>query len=106
MSHFEDQLKAALHRKEPPADFAERVLAAATPRPAQVRRPAPKRWLPAAIAACLIAGVGGWQYQQYLSEQQGERAKEQLLVALEIASDKLNLAHEKVNHLHQRTLHD
>jgi hypothetical protein len=95
VSHFEDDLRAALRRKEPPSGFAARI--AARTRPAPRRTP----WI-AAIAACLLAGLGSFEYQQY----EGRKAKRELLVALEIAGSKLNIAQQKVLELNRKTIHD
>ena len=95
MNQFEDDLRAALRREEPPPDFAARVIART--------RPAPRRsaWV-AAIAACLLAGLGSFEYQQY----EGRKAKRELLLALHITGIKLNIAQQKVIELNRRTIHD
>ena len=95
MNQFEDDLRAALRREEPPADFVARV--AARTRPSPRRTP----WI-AAIAAGLIAATGTFEYQQY----EGRKAKRELLVALEIAGSKLNIAQQKVLELNRKTIHD
>ncbi|HTM50942.1 MAG TPA: hypothetical protein VL285_19735 [Bryobacteraceae bacterium] len=96
MNDFEDELRTALGRTEPSADFAGRVIAAAR------RRVAPRRrgWAAAAIAACLALFAGGFEYRQY----QGRKAKQELLLALELAGGKLRMAHEKVADLNRRTI--
>jgi hypothetical protein len=98
MREFEDELRSALRRQEPPAGFADRVLARARP------RGAPRRsgWVAAAIAACLLLSMGGFEYRQY----EGRKAKRELLLALEIAGSKLSFAQEKISHLSQRTIHE
>ena len=79
MSDFEQDLRSALRREEPSPGFAARVVAGTG------ARAAPRRagWLTAAIAACLLLSVGGFEYRQY----RGQKAKQQLLLALEIAGD-------------------
>ena len=96
MSGFEDDLRAALRRQEPPVDFAARVIAST--------RPAPRRtgWVAAAIAACLLMGVARFEYRQY----EGRKAKRELLMALQIAGSKLNMAQQKVFDLNRKTIHD
>jgi uncharacterized protein HemX len=98
VSHFEDELRSALRRKEPPPGFAARVLARTTP----PRRMFPMRLATAAIAAVLVLSAGGYGYREY----QGRRAKQQLLVALEITSSKLALAQNKIDELNQRIIHE
>jgi hypothetical protein len=80
MDWLEQELKGALSRKEPPADFAGRVMRRA-------ERPVYQwpRWLAAAAAVVLFAGAG-LGYRQY----RGEMAKEQVMQAFRIASVKVN----------------
>jgi hypothetical protein len=80
MEWLERELKEALARKEPPADFASRVVLRA-------ERPVYQfpRWLAAAAAVIVLAGAG-LGYRQY----RGEMAKDQLLQAFKIASVKVN----------------
>ena len=85
MDWLEEELKTALGRKEPSADFADRVLRQADLRAERpVVRPWP-RWLAAAAAVVLIAS-GGLGYRRY----RGEMAKEQVMQAMRIASAKVN----------------
>lgn len=90
MSDLEKQLRDSLARRQPPPDFAGRVMARL---PVERRPPAPwMRWA-GALAALLAVTVGGLEYRDY---RQGERAKEQLVLALEIAAEKLALVERKV----------
>jgi hypothetical protein len=98
MREFEDELRSVLHRQDPPAGFADRVLARARPKRAARRA----SWVAAAIAAGLLLSVGGLEYRQY----EGRKAKRELLLALEIAGSKLVIAQEKISHLSQRTIHE
>ena len=79
MDWLEQELKAALGRKEPSPDFARRVTRAARP---ESRVP---RWLAAAAAVVVLAGAG-LGYRQY----RGEMAKQQVMQALRIAAVKVN----------------
>ncbi|HUB80866.1 MAG TPA: hypothetical protein VMB03_18800 [Bryobacteraceae bacterium] len=83
MDWLEQELKEALARKEPSADFASRVMRRAE-RPERKLYRFP-RWLAAAAAVIVLAGAG-LEYRQY----RGEQAKEQLLEAFRIASVKVN----------------
>jgi hypothetical protein len=98
VNQFEDDLRAALRREEPSADFVDRVMAR-TPR----THAAPRRtaWV-AAIAACLLAAMGNFEYQQY----EGRKARRELLLALQITGSKLNIAQQKVSELNRKTIHD
>jgi hypothetical protein len=88
MDWLEQELKNAMARKEPPADFAERVLAGV----AQGRgRRAPSsvwrhsRWM--AAAATVVISLGGVAAYR---EHQGRVAKEQVMLAFRIAAVKVN----------------
>jgi hypothetical protein len=96
VSQFEDDLRSALRREQPPADFAVRVVART--------RPAPRRapWFAAAIAASLLLGAVRYEYRQY----EGRKAKRELLLALQITESKLKIAQQKVSGLSRKTIHD
>jgi hypothetical protein len=99
MASFEDELRSALRRQEPSPDFTERVLARVSAAPA---RRAQQSWVPwlAAIAAALLLTVGSLEYRHY----RGERAKDQVLLAVRIAGSKLNKAQKKVQMLTHRSI--
>jgi hypothetical protein len=98
MREFEDELRSALRREDPPAGLARRVLARTRPKDAARHR----SWVAAAIAAGLLLSLGGFEYRQF----EGRKAKRELLLALEIAGSKLSIAQEKISHLSQRTIHE
>jgi len=98
MREFEEELRSVLHRQEPPAGFAQRVLARTRPKGAARHR----NWVAAAIAAGLLLSLGGFEYRQY----EGRKAKRELVLALEIAGSKLSIAQAKISHLSQRTIHE
>ena len=85
---LETELKAALRRQDPGPDFATRVVAAAVP-----RRRAPIAVWAAAMAALLVGGVA---IRQEYRQRQAERATQQVLLALRITSEKLNVARDRV----------
>jgi len=101
MNRFEDQLREALGRQEPSADFTDRVMRRIQEesRPKVVRMTA-RRWLPMAAAACVLLSAGAWRYEQY----RGEKARDQLLLALEITGEKIALTQQKVDSISQRTI--
>jgi hypothetical protein len=120
---FEDELKRAFAPEDPGDEFTARVLAgvkAANGRPvptptrtatrtaAQTLMPGPAprmgaaaRWrLALAFAASLVITSGSvlWmRHVQYI--QDGERARAQVLVALRLTSEKLNVVRAAVNQL-------
>ncbi|MGE5646801.1 MAG: hypothetical protein ACM336_13515 [Acidobacteriota bacterium] len=96
MSRLDDELRDAFRREDPGPEFTARVLRAAAARePKQEAwwRLPKLRWALAASLAGLMLTIGGVEYRQ---RQQGEAAKERLLLAMRIAGTKLNLACEKV----------
>jgi hypothetical protein len=99
MTNFEQELKDALRRRQPPAGFAERVLQ----RTADRRRPPAWRAGHLAAAAVVVAAIGGGTiaYESIRSvraeREAGEAARDQVMVALEIAGSKLQLVQMKVN---------
>jgi hypothetical protein len=93
---LENELQAALRRKEPPPGFADRVLARVPSAPVGRPRRTWVRWFAAMAASLLLAG-GGLEYRHY---QRGERAKAEVLLAVRIAASKLNQAQKKVLMLH------
>lgn len=114
---LEKALREAMQREEPSSDFTARVMArlADQPEPEPVVRPSERaHWwhrlvglfqmpqlqrVTAGALACvmLAAAFGVHQYRERQREiAEGERAKEQVLLALQIASTKLNAAQRKV----------
>jgi hypothetical protein len=102
MKDFEDQLRDALRPPDVPAGFAHRVLAklpeaypAAAP-PRLIRRRV-ALWA-AAVLIC-AGGITGLQIERARQERaRGEKAREQVMLALRIAGTKLNQAQ---NHVRQ-----
>ena len=83
MDRFEESLRGALARKDPPPGFAQRVAARAAQGPAS--RSYTPRWL--AAAAVVVMAVGsGVAYRRH----QGEVAKEQVMMAMKITALKLH----------------
>ncbi|HEV2272448.1 MAG TPA: hypothetical protein VGR92_23585 [Steroidobacteraceae bacterium] len=100
-------LQRALRPRRASEDFADRIAArldspAAPPAPAARlyflrSRAFRSRWLPAALAACLIAGIGVVQLRQHaLDAARANQARAQLLQALSIASDNVNIVRAAV----------
>ncbi len=104
--HLEDDLRAAMRREEPPAGFAERVLARVEQPAASVpvhRQPFHRwTWAAAAMAACLTIGTGLVEYRhEQIQRAKGLEAKQELMQAMRITGSKLRLAQEKVRHLNE-----
>lgn len=103
---FDNDLRDALRRTEPPAGFAERVLAGTQPAaaPPPVRRASTRHWTwaAAALAACLTLTVGLVEYRHQAEQRaRGLEAKQELMQAMRITGSKLRMAQEKVRHLNE-----
>jgi len=105
MSKLEDELRLALRREEPPAEFTDRVLARLNQpqepswreRLSVLLRPPRLQWVAVSVMLSLLLPFAGVQYrkqQQYNAE--GERAKQQLLFAVRVAGSRLHQAQKKV----------
>src|SRR5579862_7002657 len=95
---LERMLRQALRPVDPGEDFTARVLArvAAEPRPLRARlRHAV--WIPLGLAASVVlvvAGVYSWNQRQ---KETGLAARAQVLEALRVTSEKLDLAYRLIN---------
>jgi hypothetical protein len=124
MNRFDDELKLAFRRRGPSPDFADRVMARIAELPSEEKQEKPRertdwlrklaeffqppqmKWMKWAMAgamavALLIAGFGVRRQRENERLRQaeiaeGERAKEQLMLAMRIASAKLNVAQKKI----------
>jgi len=113
MKDIEESLRRAMRPVEPPQGFAERVMRALPERTAPanvvplsiVRKTAPvAAWrrfsVPAALAASLLIAVFTGQHvatlQAEREEQAGLAASRELMQALRVTSQKLDLAYEAV----------
>jgi hypothetical protein len=114
-NNFEEELRRRLRPVDAPEGFTDRLMAAlpAQPKPVVVAftpravRPSPARQfgVPAALAASLVMAVFlGMQWgahrdlvAQEIEEQKGIAASQELMQALRVTSQKLDLAYEAVN---------
>ena len=108
--NFEDQLRRRLRPVNAPDGFAERLLAALPPvetpkvvvlRPRAARPSMRQFGMPAALAASLMISVFLGVYvanvRMHREEQLGIAASQELMQALRVTSQKLDLAYEAVN---------
>lgn len=99
MMDFEDQLRAALRRKEPASGFADRVVAESARRKIRGHRHRNfwKPWAAGCIAASLLAGAFEMrQLEGRRDREKGEAARAQLLQAVRITRTKLHHIQQKV----------
>lgn len=114
--NIEDALKQALRAEDPGAAFTQRVLArareerhraevspgrapevSAPPSRVKTQRLTATRKLIAALAASLTLAAAGAQWMQhrrYVAE--GERARAQVLAALRLTNQKLDIVHDQI----------
>lgn len=91
---LEYELKKALRRTAPEPGLAGRVLARIDA--AEQRTSHWRGWRAAAAAAVLMAIVGGWSAHEAVERRRGEAAKEQVMLALRIAGEKVRVAQDEV----------
>jgi hypothetical protein len=95
-----DAIRRAFERVDPPAGFAARVLERIDREEEVVLRGWwSRRWLRHAVAAGLALAIGlsvlaGWNWNR---QRRGEAAAAEALIALRIASEKVNLAKQAVH---------
>jgi anti-sigma-K factor RskA len=93
---IERELERVLRRQDPPAGFADRVMK----RVASEGSARPRRtfWRAAAASVALTAVLAGWSGYKVAERRriEGERAREEVLTALRIASEKVRYAQEEV----------
>ncbi len=108
MDDFEQALKKSLRHQEPPPEFTARVLGAVA-RQTRPEPPSRRRWLApfglrglAAVALIAIILGSALMYRREEQRTEGEAARQQVMVALQIASAKMRLAQSKVQNLSER----
>ncbi|MBX5494206.1 MAG: hypothetical protein IRZ15_02630 [Bryobacteraceae bacterium] len=94
---FENELRLALQRHEPPEGFAERVLDRIS-RPKRASHTFPGRWMVAAVAAALCILIAAGAYKAHRERVRGEAARDQLMLAMQITGAKVRVVQEKVRH--------
>jgi len=100
MTRFEEKLREVLKPEEPPLGFAERVVARTLHHNVSLRRNIfmrrSLRWAAAAVFCALIAVGGTEYYQERIKRSQSEAAKQQLMLALQIAGEQLQFVQSKI----------
>jgi len=92
---LEARLREALRPVEPSAGFTDRVLAQVHAAP---DRESPRRWrIPASLAASVILGLGLYlRVHQQRETAAGLEARRQVIEALRLTDQKLDLAYQTV----------
>jgi hypothetical protein len=102
---IESQMRAALRAVAPREEFTQKLLANVTSRLPALRKPSRFAtglrplawWFSASLAASVVLAVGVHQHlQQQRLQQSGLEARREVLEALRVTSQKLNLAYEAV----------
>lgn len=104
---LEHELRRALSRKDPPAGFDDRVMARLAAGETVRMRPPGRRWsravLPLAASVMLAFGATYFVQQQQERERreqlQTEQAAQDVVLALQIASEKISAAQAKVEEI-------
>jgi hypothetical protein len=94
------RLRRALRPVDPGEQFTQGVLAHLANEPARPTMRAPRtmmRWAGAAFAVSIVLGILVQHEWQARRTQQGLEARRQLLEALRLTSDKLDVAYRAVN---------
>jgi hypothetical protein len=115
MSQFDDALREAMRREQAPEGFAERVMARIEA--GGTARPEPKipfwsgmlaafrgpqlRWASGFAVVALVIGGVGFEVREQRERAEGERAKEQVMLALRITSGKLRMVQAKVQRMQE-----
>jgi len=92
MNPLEQQLREALRRQDPPEGFAERVLQRAQAAPPLRRRPPFLLAAAASILGLLVPLGLGYHLHEVHRRAEIARAQAQMLLALQVTSQKINLA--------------
>jgi hypothetical protein len=105
--NLENDLKRALRRRPPPAGLAGRVMQRIEVEDRRSRLSGQARgqaglpvlhlhwWRAAAASVALMAALGGYTAHRIVEQRRGEYAKEQVLEAMRIASEKVRYAQEE-----------
>ena len=94
---LDEALREAFRQVDPPPGFADRVVRRASRGPVQTFDG--RGWLRWAAAAVLMIAVSGglWYRAEERRRMEGEEARRQVLLGLQIAGSKLNAVQMKIN---------
>jgi hypothetical protein len=92
-------LKHALARKSPDPGFADRVMARIEAPETAPQRNRSHWWRAVAATLLLTALGGGWAAHEAIERREGERARDEVLLALHIAGAKVRTAQQHVREI-------
>jgi len=95
--NFEDDLARAFERKYAPDGFADRVLSRLEA-PRHTSASMLRRIAAAIVLTAALGGLTAHQIIEHRRNEEGERARRQLMTALHIASAKMRVAQRAVIH--------
>lgn len=95
--NFDDELSRAMRRKSVPDGFADRVLTRLD-KPIASRTSMLRRIAAAIVLTAALGGLTAHQIIEHRRNEEGERARRQLMTALHIASAKMRAAQRAVAH--------
>lgn len=101
MNELEQRLRSVLARRDPPPGFTERVMSRirdAGPRPSRG-----KPWLAAAAIVAMVAG-GALVDAEINRRVRGERARQEVLMALRVTGSALNTVSDELRELRARRM--
>ena len=95
---LDDALREAFRQVDPPPGFADRVVRRASQGSVRITI-GTRAWLRWAAAAVLVMAVSGglWYRAEERRRAEGEEARRQVLLSLQIAGSKLNAVQMKIN---------
>jgi hypothetical protein len=108
MKRLEAELRRALERKDPPSGFDDRILSRIAAGETVRMTPPRRSWVRASLplAASLMLTIGATYYVQQYQERQAraeqvrtEQAAHDVVMALQIASEKISAAQAKVEEI-------
>jgi hypothetical protein len=98
--NLERDLARALERKGPAPGFAERVMARiereGDVQPAPVRPASSRGWRAVAAGITLTVLMGSWAAHRAAERAEGERARDQVMLAMRLAGSKVRYAQSQV----------
>jgi len=94
---FDQQLRDALRPVDPDESFTRRVMSRIANEPTRSRRPQRARWACVALAASVLLGIVIFHHWQLQREQHGIEARNQLIEALRVTGEKLDIAYRAIN---------